>query len=171
QRQPHGRHRTRVPGRRRAGNRGDEMMKRMAGLCVPVLCTLLVASDVAPAFAQAQADPPPATPGSDFSGHRRFLFSALGAAIALVPALLMTRQQEERGVCSSRTCTVSVGAIMGASAGFLIGRDLDRAAARRNAAGPSIRFPASRVELELVPEEVAAYEGGAIVIEIGRAHV
>ena len=141
------------------------MMKRMAGLCVPALCTLLVASEVAPAFAQAQADPPPATGGSDLSGHRRFLFSALGATIALVPALLMSRQQqEERGVCTSRTCIVSVGAVMGASAGFLIGRDLDRSAARRNAAGPSIRFPARRVELELVPEEVAAYEGGAIVI-------
>src|SRR5690606_32503108 len=165
QRQPHGRHRTRVPGWRRSGDRGDEMMKRMAGLCVPALCTLLVASEVAPAFAQAQADPPPATGGSDLSGHRRFLFSALGATIALVPALLMSRQQqEERGVCTSRTCIVSVGAVMGASAGFLIGRDLDRSAARRNAAGPSIRFPARRVELELVPEEVAAYEGGAIVI-------
>lgn len=143
------------------------MRKRMTRLCVPALCTLLAAADVMPALAQARTgtDQPAGASDPGLSGHRRFLFSALGATIALVPALLMSRQQqEERGVCSSRTCTISVGAIMGASAGFLIGRDLDRSAAIRKAAGPSIRFPASPVELELVPEAVDAYDGGAIVI-------
>ncbi len=144
------------------------MRTRTSGLAVPVLLSTLLASTVLPAYAQAgpaMADDPTASSARQrLPGHRRFLLAAVGAVVGLAPALLATGREDSRGACSSRTCISVVGGSMGAAAGYLLGRDLDRAAAARAARGPALRLPTQRVELDLVPETVDAYEGGAIVI-------
>ena len=144
------------------------MRTRASGLAVPLLLCSLVASSVLPAFAQsapARTDDPTAPPARQaMAGHRRLLLAVVGTAIGVVPALIATERSDSRGLCSSRGCIATVGGTMGAVAGYLLGRDLDEAAAARAARGPSLRLPAQRIELDLVPESVDAYEAGAIVI-------
>jgi len=139
-----------------------------SGLAVPVVLSTLLASTVLPAYAQAGPgaanDPTASSTRQGLPGHRRFLLATVGAAVGLVPALLATEREDSRGSCMSRSCISAVGASMGAVAGYLLGRDLDRSAAARAARGPALRLPSQRVELDLVPEAVDAYEGGAIVI-------
>jgi hypothetical protein len=135
-------------------------------LSIPVACAVLVSTNV-PAFAQAAGAAPPGPAEEELptvKGQRRFLFAALGMAIGVVPTLIISGRSNDRGVCSSRTCTIALGAAMGGSAGFLIGRDLDRSAAVREARGPTLHLPVQPIELDLTPEAVDAYEGGVVVI-------
>ncbi|HEX7090960.1 MAG TPA: hypothetical protein VF192_12540 [Longimicrobiales bacterium] len=135
-------------------------------LYVPVVCAVLVSTNVS-AFAQAAAPATSSQPVDEMPsvrGQRRFLFAALGMAIGVIPTLIISGRSNDRGVCSSRSCTIALGAAMGGAAGFLIGRDLDRSAAAREARGPTLHFPVHPIELDLTPEAVDAYEGGAIVV-------
>ncbi|HEY8470604.1 MAG TPA: hypothetical protein VIL18_13220 [Longimicrobiales bacterium] len=140
---------------------------RPSWLCIPLACAVLVSTNV-PAFAQAAGGAPPGQAEEELptvKGHRRFLLAALGIAIGTLPALAVPgRSSDGSGFCSSRSCTMALGAAMGGSAGFLIGRDLDRSAALREARGPTLHLPLQTIELDLTPEAVDAYEGGAIVI-------
>lgn len=97
-------------------------------------------------------------------GYRRWLYALAGAALGAVPALVAEENPEGRSPCSSRECITAVAAGVGATVGFLIGRERDQAVARRFAAGPSLRFRTSTIELELLPEELAPFEGGTVVI-------
>jgi len=136
-------------------------------LCTPLACAVLVSTNV-PAFAQAVGAAPPDQVEEELptvKGKRRFLLAAAGIAIGTLPSLAVSGRSNERGgFCASRSCAIALGAAMGGSAGFLIGRDLDRSAALREARGPTLHLPVQAIELELTPEAVDAYEGGAIVI-------
>src|SRR5690606_17888179 len=133
------------------------MRTRMSGLAVPVLVCTLLTSTVLPAFAQggaATSDPSVSSTRERMPGYRRFLLAAVGGAVGLLPALLSEEREDSRGSCSSRRCISAVGASMGVAAGYLLGRDLDRSAAARAEYGPTLRLPAQRVDLDLVPEIV-----------------
>ncbi|MFO7261942.1 MAG: hypothetical protein DIU52_012365 [bacterium] len=143
------------------------MTARVNGLIVPLVLAALLSSSVLPAFAQAGPADDPAAPSGrkGLAGHRRYILGAVGLAIGAVPALFVPSQSSDRrGTCATRGCVTFLAGTMGAVAGYLMGRDMDRAAAARAARGPELRLPTQRVELELVPETVDAFESGAIVV-------
>jgi hypothetical protein len=95
--------------------------------------------------------------------HRRWVGALVGLAIGAVPAALAT-ERPDAGFCSSRTCLTTLGATMGTTVGFLIGRGLDDAAVRRGAGLPSLRLRRQAVPLETEPFAVVGYQGGAVVL-------
>ncbi|MBI4546023.1 MAG: hypothetical protein HY703_12555 [Gemmatimonadetes bacterium] len=101
---------------------------------------------------------------SEATAYRRWVLALVGAAVATVPALLTKEKEDARGACQSKACLTALAATMGASAGFLIGRERDQAAARRNAGGPTLKLETRAVELDLLPERLTAYQGGAVVV-------
>lgn len=144
------------------------MRAKVSGFIAPVVLATLVVSNVGPASAQTA----PATPNdptdsfgrAELVGSRRYILGVVGLAAGVIPAVLFADRGEGRSPCSSHACLTVVSGGMGALAGYLIGRDLDHAAAVRAARGPELRLPMQRIELELLPEAVDAYEAGAIVI-------
>jgi hypothetical protein len=135
-------------------------------VCVPVACAVLASANL-PAYGQKGAAPPLQAEQElpTLKGYRRFLYAAVGAAIGSLPAMAVSERSEgRRGLCTSRSCTMGLGAVMGGATGFLIGRDLDRSAAIREARGPTLHLPVQAIQLDLTPEVVDAYEDGAIVV-------
>jgi hypothetical protein len=131
----------------------------------------LVAQDAAPA---GEIPFFPALPGVDTAQepqaaapavrqHRRWVGALVGLAIGAVPAALAT-ERPDAGFCSSRACLTTLGASMGTTVGFLIGRGLDDAAVRRGAGLPSLRLRRQVVPLETEPFAVVGYPGGAVVL-------
>lgn len=96
------------------------------------------------------------------SGWRKWVFALAGAAVIGVPAAISEEQDDT--FCGSRACMVTAGAALGATVGFLIGRELDAKSARDEAVGPRIRFDTEPVLLDLTPEGLALYEEGAVVV-------
>jgi hypothetical protein len=95
--------------------------------------------------------------------HRRIMGAVVGLAIGAVPAVLAT-DRPDRGFCSSRACLTTLGATMGTTVGYLIGRGLDDAAVRRGAGLPGLRMRRQPLTLEVEPVTVVGYPGGAVVL-------
>lgn len=141
--------------------RASSVRATISGLTAVVLFTSL---------AGAQA---PSPDREAVVGKRRILFAMLGAVVAGVPAYLASEQASSGGPCTTRGCLTTMGVVIGGGAGFLIGLELDRRHTRRLAAGPSLRAetPPLRVPLSLVPEQMAAFEGGAVVTGLTGANL
>lgn len=135
----------------RSGRRGGMWRLPLVAL-LAVVMALLPAAEAA---AQEAAGP---------RAYRRWLFAAVGATIGAVPALLSRPSGTESGVCVSRSCLASVATVAGATIGFMIGRERDAAAALKYVSGPSARLHRESVDLRLLPEDVAVFDGGAVVI-------
>jgi hypothetical protein len=74
------------------------------------------------------------------------------------------------GSCASRNCFAPIAATAGALAGFLIGLDRDREAARRWVAGPVADFEASDFDVPMPPDHMARTPSGvALLGEAGLA--
>jgi hypothetical protein len=113
-----------------------------------------------PAPLAAQEEPP--------TGHRKWLYGAIGGVLVGVPAYMS--EDFAVGGCGSRNCFAPIAATAGVLAGFLIGLDRDREAARRWVAGPTADLDASAFEVPLPPEHMARIPGGvALLGEAGLA--
>lgn len=104
----------------------------------------------------------PAAGQEDSGGKRKWLFALAGAVLIGVPAALADEQEDT--FCGSKECMVGAGAAAGATVGFLIGRELDSRAGRESDLGPRLRVATRPVQLELTPESVTAFDGGAVVV-------
>lgn len=98
------------------------------------------------------------------AGYRKWLYAALGAIVFGVPAMVSEAMPKELGACTSKGCVTVLAAMAGASVGFLIGHERDRAAARRYAPGPALRLRPTAVELSVSPVQVVPGLDGAIVV-------
>lgn len=96
------------------------------------------------------------------SGWRKWVFALAGAIVIGVPAAISEEQDDT--FCGSRACMVTAGAALGATVGFLIGRELDQKSAREEAVGPRVRFDTDPIPLDLRPEGLALYEDGVVVV-------
>jgi hypothetical protein len=61
--------------------------------------------------------------------------------------------------------------VVGGTIGFLIGSEMDRVYDRRMAAGPTLDYSFRNVPLDLVPDRIAGFPGGAAVIGVGGARI
>lgn len=104
-------------------------------------------------------------------GHRKWLFAALGAVVAGVPALVFNEGRTLGSNCSDDFCVTAVAGALGAGIGWLIGNEMDSQAKRRMAAGPSIEYDFRDVPVGLVPDRIVGFSGGAAVIGLGGARV
>lgn len=137
---------SRHAGRRRAGRRA-------------LLLSLLPAAALHAAPSAGQTPP---------EGSRKWLLGVAGAASIGIPAYLA----EDFGVgsCSSKSCFAPIAAAVGGLVGFLIGAELDQAAARRWVAGPALELESTVFEVPLVADRLEATPGGvALLGETGLA--
>lgn len=129
----------------------------------PVLLIPLILASALPALPApmaAQTEPP--------TGHRKWLYGAIGGVLVGVPAYMSA--DFGVGGCGSRNCFAPIAATAGALAGFLIGLDRDREAARRWVAGPTADLESSAFEVPLPPDHMARIPGGvALLGEAGLA--
>lgn len=107
---------------------------------------------------------PLAAQESGAGGHRKWLFAAVGAVLFAVPALASEAFPTELGICTSRECVGVLAGMVGGTLGFLIGHERDRSAARRYAAGPTLRVRPRGVDLPISPLEIVAGPDGTIVV-------
>lgn len=110
------------------------------------------------------AQPLGATQDGDGAGYRKWLYAALGAVVFSVPAMVSEAMPKELGACTSKECVTVLAAMAGASVGFLIGHEHDRAAARRYTPGPALHLRPTAVDLSVLPVQVVAGRDGAIVV-------
>lgn len=113
---------------------------------------LLLAAFVLGAPAQVEAQ----------EGWRKWTFAAVGALLIGAPASISVEQDDT--FCGTRRCMVSAGAALGATVGFLLGRELDAKQARDESVGPRLRVDSRPIQLEFEPQGMAVYDGGAIVV-------
>ncbi len=106
-----------------------------------------------------------------FAGKKSWVYALVGAAIVGIPAYFITNASTVNDNCSSRSCVTLVGVALGAGVGFLIGRELDHKYNRRMAAGPSLKYNFDNVPLDLVPDRMSWFPGGAAVIGLGGARI
>ena len=95
-------------------------------------------------------------------GWRKWVFAAAGAVLIGAPASIAEEQDDM--FCGTRPCMISAGAALGATVGFLLGRELDAKQARDESVGPRLRMATNATQLEFAPTGLSVYEGGAIVI-------
>jgi len=122
---------------------------------------LVFAILASPALAEAQT----------LKKYRRWLFG-VGAAVAVSASVYaFNKGSSVKSVCSSRDCVAIASGVMGGIVGYLIGAELDSRYVRRMAAGPSLKYDFLDVPLDLVPDRMAGFSGGAAVIGLGGARV
>ncbi len=114
---------------------------------------------------------PAAEAQSGFKSNRRWLFTLIGGVVAGVPAYAFGGDGTVRTNCSSKTCVGLAAGLIGAGIGFLIGSELDSRYKRRMAAGPSLNYSFQSVPLDLVPDRLTGFPGGAAVIGLGGARI
>ncbi|HUH11630.1 MAG TPA: hypothetical protein VMK65_00915 [Longimicrobiales bacterium] len=95
-------------------------------------------------------------------GWRKWVFAAAGAVLIGAPASIAEEQDDM--FCGTRPCMISAGAALGATVGFLLGRELDAKQSREDAVGPRLRLDARAVQLEFAPTGLALHDGGAVAI-------
>jgi hypothetical protein len=125
--------------------------------------TLALALSVAvPATGWAQGSP---------KSYKKW-YLAIGGAIAVgIPAYAFTSESGFNSACSSKECVGMVAALIGGAIGFLVGTEMDRTYARRMAAGPTLNYSFLDVPLDLVPDRMKGFPGGAAVIGVGGARI
>lgn len=119
----------------------------------------------------ALVTPAPANAQGLFSGYKKWAYTILGAAVAGIPAYIISDAETFGGSCSSRGCVTALAAVFGGGVGFLIGRELDARYARQMSAGPSMDYDFRNVTLDLVPDRITPFHGGAAIVGLGGARV
>ncbi len=114
---------------------------------------------------------PAAEAQGGFKSNRRWLFTLIGAVVAGVPSYAFAGDATVKGNCTSKTCVGVAAGLIGAGIGFLIGSELDSRYKRRMAAGPSLTYSFQNVPLDLVPDRLTGFQGGAAVIGLGGARI
>ncbi|HSG80778.1 MAG TPA: hypothetical protein VLC48_00905 [Gemmatimonadota bacterium] len=122
------------------------------------------------ALAILVAVPQPAR-GQEYKGKRKFIYAVIGAVLVGVPTYISASDGEYDNFCSSKTCMGVVGASVGALIGFLIGNEIDAKHERRMAAGPSLDYQHRNVPLDLTPDRMVYFPGGAAVAGVGGARI
>lgn len=113
----------------------------------------------------------PATADAQFSGHKKWWYALIGAAVAGIPAYVFSSGRTINDNCNSQGCITVVVASVGATVGFLIGAESDSRYNRRMAAGPSIKYEFQNVPLGIVPDRMTGFSGGAAVVGVGGARI
>lgn len=117
-------------------------MKLRRVLAASLLALIAVQPTVVAAQAAEQSSSPPI--------WRRLSLAGAGAALVGGAAAFGAKEQEG-SLCGSKACIVSVAAVIGASAGYFIGQEMDLKAYRHSIEGPSLDFGLRTVELEETP--------------------
>jgi hypothetical protein len=124
---------------------------------------------VALAVALAVASPAPAL--AQAKSHKRW-FLGIGGALAVgIPAYAFTSDEVVKSSCSSKGCVGIVAAAIGGLIGFLVGLEMDKKYERRMAAGPTLNYSFLDVPLDVVPDRITRFPGGAAVVGMGGARL
>jgi hypothetical protein len=108
-----------------------------------------------------------ALPASGFGqqkSYKRFYLAIGGALLVAIPAYTFTSEDAFQSTCSSKSCVGIVAGVIGGLIGFLVGSEMDKSYARRMAAGPSLEYPFRDIQLDLVPDRIDDFPGGAAVV-------
>lgn len=95
--------------------------------------------------------------------YRRYIFAAAGAALFGGLALLGGEGHDE-SPCSSTACLLSVGGAAGGLAGYMLGSDLDAAAASRRVAGPTLDRNIREIEVPGPPFRIRRLPDAGLAI-------
>jgi hypothetical protein len=104
--------------------------------------------------------------------YKRFYLAVGGFLLVGIPAYVFTSNNNtlESG-CSSQGCVGLVAGILGAGIGFLVGMEMDKSYSRRMAAGPSLDYTFRDIPLDLVPDRMTYFPGGAAVVGSSGARI
>ena len=118
------------------------------------------------------AAPSAAAAQDSYKSHRKIWYALIGAAVVGGVTFALTNNNE-RGIgnCTDQTCVTAVTTAMGGLVGYLVGRDIDSKRERRFAAGPSLEYEFQNIPLQLVPDRMTAFPGGAAVVGLGGARI
>lgn len=129
----------------------------------------LLGRSIALAVALAVGSPAPAL--AQAKSHKRWYFGIGGALAIGLPAYIFTNDQSFQSSCSSKGCVGFVAGAVGGLIGFLVGLELDNKYERRMRAGPTFDYSFHDVPLDIVPDRIASFPGGAAVVGRGGARV
>ncbi len=127
-----------------------------------LLAAVLILLVALPAAAEGQGG---------LKANRRWVFGVLGALAAGVPAYAFAGDGGGKFSCSSKACVGTAAALIGGGIGFLIGGELDSKYKRRVGSGPSLDYDFREVALDLVPDRLTGFSGGAAVVGLGGARI
>jgi hypothetical protein len=114
----------------------------------------------------------PASGLAQSKSYKRWYFGIGGALAIGIPAYVFTSEERSfSSSCSSKGCVGGVAAAVGGIIGFLIGMELDNKYERRMRAGPTFDYSFRNVPLDIVPDRIAGFQGGAAVVGMGGARV
>lgn len=94
---------------------------------------------------------------------RRITFATVGAALVGGAAAIGANEQPG-SACGSKACIVGMATVIGTSAGFFIGREMDTEAYRHSVEGPSMDFGLRTVELEETPTGMVGEGEGILTL-------
>ena len=148
-------------GDRRAATEGGSCRARhqVGSRRVPalILALAVLAQATFPAGALAQGE----SPGT----HRKWLAGAIAAVVVGVPTFASADFGLRLGSCESQECFAPIATVAAFTVGFLLGKELDDAAARRFVAGPGTDLVASRtLELPFVPARARSFGSRALFL-------
>jgi len=143
-----------------AGRLGRARFRRSLALALALSIALIAAF---PASGLAQEAP---------KSYKKWYFGVGGALLVGVPVYLFA---SDRGLgnsaCSSQGCVTALAALIGGAIGFMIGAEKDRSYVRRMAAGPTLDYEYHNVPLDLVPDRITKFPGGAAVVGVGGVRI
>jgi hypothetical protein len=114
----------------------------------------------------------PASALAQSKSHKRWYFGIGGALAIGVPAYVFTSEDATlSSSCSSKGCVGGVAAAIGGIIGFLIGMEMDNKYERRMRAGPTFDYSFVDVPLDIVPDRITGFPGGAAIVGMGGARV
>ena len=115
---------------------------------------------------------PTAGPAQDSpKSHKKWYLAIGGALLVGIPAYVFTAEGGLESGCSSKGCVGLMAAIIGGGIGFLVGSEMDKSYARRMAAGPSLDYTFRDIPLDLVPDRMTYFPGGAAVVGASGARI
>ena len=115
---------------------------------------------------------PTAGPAQDSpKSYKRFYLAVGGFILVGVPAYVFTSEDAFKSGCSSKSCVGLVAGLMAAGIGFLVGMEMDKSYSRRMAAGPSLDYTFRDIPLDLVPDRMTYFPGGAAVVGASGARI
>jgi hypothetical protein len=114
---------------------------------------------------------PRPVPAQEYKGTKKYIYAVLGFVVVAVPAYLAADDEDKGNFCDSKTCMAMLGGAVGALVGFVIGSEVDSKNERKMAAGPNLDYTYQNVPLDITPERIAYFPGGAAVSGVGGARV
>lgn len=133
------------------------------------LSSRLLRRSITLAIALAVMSPTPTL--AQAKSHKRWYFGITGALAVGLPAYIFTSDDNFQSSCSSKECVGFVAATIGGLIGFLIGLELDHKYERRMRAGPTFDYSFRDVPLDIVPDRMTSFPGGAAIVGMGGARV